>query len=188
MAAPRILTTRRRRPMRVERQTSRRQPGRSAVLSAARRSSALGLSVRELSILGLAVLSLSVTGLAAPSRAAQGLTPLGGSIVSPAPAFPIRAAGGPVSLKSRRPQAAVAASQQRQPPARSPAVFPKSAVYGAAGPLTSGSLAAMPPASVRPAVGRTPTVAKGLVRTGAVGGATGAALRRSPALRPKVRH
>ena len=184
MAAPRIPRMLRRRPMRVEKQTSPRQQGLSASRPAARRFSVVGLAVVCLSVLCLAVI-----GPPAPARATQGLSPLGGSMVSPAPVFPIRAAGRlltPTSLKSRSPRAAFAASQQRRP--LLPATLPKSAVYGAAGPLTSGSLAAMPPASVRPAVGRTPTVAKGLVRTGAVGGATGAALRRSPALRPKVRH
>jgi len=172
MAAPRM---RRRRPMRVERQTLRRQLGRSAVLPAARRFSVLGLSVCDLSVLGLAVLGLSVTGLAAPARAAQGPSSLGGPIVSPAPAFPIRAAGRPptqASLKSRSPHAAYAASQQRLPQTRSPATFPKSAIFTAAGALTSGSLGARPTAPVR----------------SAVVGATRTTLRRASALRPKVRH
>jgi len=167
MAAPRIPRMLRRRPMRVEKQTSPRQQGLSASRPAARRFSVVGLAVVCLSVLCLAVI-----GPPAPARATQGLSPLGGSMVSPAPVFPIRAAGRlltPTSLKSRSPRAAFAASQQRRP--LLPATLPKSAVHTAAGSSASVSPAARPAASVHSA-----------------GGAHRTALRRTPVLRPKARH
>lgn len=98
--------------------------------------------------------------------AAHTLTPLGGSVVSPTPAFPIRPVGRPITpapLKSRSPHSELAASPARRPLEHAVPIRPAAAGLGQ-------------------------TATKAPVRGGAPTPAARTALRRTPALRPKARH
>jgi hypothetical protein len=77
----------------------------------------VGRNVALLTALGLATPGL----VAAATQPANALASLGGGVVHPAPAFPIRAAGQPVVAsppKSHSPRATLAASLPRQPSTR----------------------------------------------------------------------